>query len=234
MKSIIIWICIILFSVTTIDVKSMSKDTFKITVYESSQKFKALDSMAVNALGVGNIESDYMIEIKKVINAASGKKIKDSKFIWCIKYKNDFYVNLGYCDQIDMNSYYIKLDIVGHYCMTAMRKEIFKPQSAALEMGLVAGAVGVLAGSYHEIIYFERSEWRDTNNKKIPILLVDLSQKEYRNFSRHRNESALATLVTKDDVNKILKKNGIKISEPKTIIDVEAIIIEINKKYEKG
>ena len=55
MKPIIIWVCIVLFSMTIIDVKSMSKDTFKITVYESSQKFKVLDSMVVNALGIGNI-----------------------------------------------------------------------------------------------------------------------------------------------------------------------------------
>ncbi|MBK8886127.1 MAG: hypothetical protein IPN46_06045 [Saprospiraceae bacterium] len=78
-----------------------------------------------------------------------------------------------------------------------------------------------------------KSVWKYDSKKKCPILLTDLSEKEYRNFSWLRNESALLNLVTKKDLKKIMKKNNMNITKPTNVKDVEAIIIEINEKYEK-
>jgi len=223
----------ILTNLVIYSAKCTPKDTFNITIFETSQKFKNRDSLTIDAYAVGFIESEYVIEIKKIINRSTGENVKESKFIWCFKYKNDFYVNLGYCNDISMNSFFVKLDIIGHYCMASLPDYKFIPPSASNIFRYNNGTFGILAGNMSDWAFHGKSVWKYDSKKKCPILLTDLSEKEYRNFSWLRNESALLNLVTKKDLKKIMKKNNMNITKPTNVKDVEAIIIEINEKYEK-
>jgi hypothetical protein len=203
-----------------------SRDTLNVTVFETSQQFRLRDSLKGDFIAIGKLESENLIVVKKLLNKVTGKKIKDAKLVWALKYENKYYVNLGYCDDISMNSYFIKLEIVGNYCMSALTKKMLEPQSAGSTIGSSAGALGSLVGSYSDIVWGIKSQWKEPNsNIKCPILFIDLSEKEYRDYSRYRNESCRLKLLTKKDFQKIAKtkREHYKYTVLEIVNDVETV-----------
>jgi hypothetical protein len=213
-------------------VNATPKDSLSVVLYETSQKFIKGDSVYVDAIAIGQLENQDLIIVKKILNKNNGKKVKDAKLIWALKYKGKIYVNLGYCDDINLNSYFIRLEVIGNYCVSALHPQVFAPPSANnIIMSSIGGAVGVLAGSYSTIVWKNKSQWKDSyTGVQCPVLFLDLTEKGYNDYSQYRNESSRLYLITKKELSKLLKKHGIfETNEIISTTDVKNCINSINK-----
>ncbi len=183
------------------------KDTLEVSLYLTSQDLYYNRPMDVNAIALTDDVTENYFYANKIIDKKTGKKVKDSKFIWAIKYNNGVYVNMGYINDMDVSStigMYIKLEIVGEYCALIYDDRMpYKCLKGARSNGL--GLEGYINSKINEHSD-DKFLWYVSESESVPILYCKLLEKEYRNFQLSRNESCLLQFISKNQLKKIREK----------------------------
>lgn len=197
---------LILFSFTL--VFCGTKDTLEVVLYNTSMELYHDKPMDVDALVITKNLSDNYFFANKIIDKKTGKKVKESKFIWAIKYNNEVYVNMGYIIDIDVPSpsgMYIKLDIVGDYGVLVFDLRMPYKSSKGNRTSTSLGLEGYIVSKLNEK-FDQKYLWYVNKNESVPILYCNLLEKEYRNFQLSRNESCIIQFISKKQLKKIEEK----------------------------
>lgn len=178
-----------------------AKDTLNVTLFYTSLDLYHDKPVDVVALVITDELSSNYFYANKIIDKKTGKKVKDSKFIWAIKYNNGVYVNMGYMDVMTTVGMYIKLDIVGTY--GALIYDERMPYKRALgAMAYGGGIIGHVASKSGGNVG-DKQLWKVSDKNSVTILFCNLLQKEYRNFQMSRNESCILTFISRKDLKKV-------------------------------
>lgn len=199
-------------------------DTLNVTIYQSSQDFYHNRSQSVDAIVLTKEISDHYFYANKIIDRKNGKKLNEYKFIWAIKYNDGIYVNMGYMDLISSVNMYIKLDIVGTYCALVYDERMPYQNKNSLSNG--GGIVGVWNAPASEILR-AKDHWKVEDKKSVPIIVFNLLDNEYRNFSLSRNESCLLTFISRKKLKKLIELY------PDNIVRVEPTADDLLKYIER-
>lgn len=178
-----------------------SKDTLRVTLYETSQDLYLERPFIVNAIVISDEVGSNYFYANKILDTSRNKKVKDSKFIFAIKYKDDVYVNMGYADVITTIGMYIKLDVVGQHAALIYDERMPYKRATGTSNGLSGFAVSKAFG------YADNNHlWSVSEKNKVPIFYCNLTQKEYRNFQMTRNESCLLSFFSLKELVTLKKK----------------------------
>jgi len=188
----------------TYGITAKQKDTIDVVLYMTSQDLLANKPMDIKASLITDEMAANYIFANKIIDKSTGKKVKESKFIWAIKYKGDYYVNMGYTDVMSTTGMYLKMDIVGTYCAIKFDDRMPYPnaKSAFYYGGSVLGYLVAKSQGYAD----DNQVWKVSEKKSVPIFYCNLEDKEYRNFQQNRNESCLLTYFSEKSLNNLIKK----------------------------
>jgi len=182
----------------------------EIGFYKTMEDFKNDNPIGEEYNVVLKSINESSIHIKKVINSKSGKKVKKITNAWAIKYKGEFYFNLGYSTDLNNWKLFIKLDYVGkRYCYALIDKNTPKSiKNSGTNYG--GGLSGVLMKDSNKW----NKNWSNENNEKVKILLIDFKKNKFQN-----GKTAIGSrgnLLKRKDVKKKFKVN-LPLSEIKNI-----------------
>ncbi len=91
----------------------MAKDTIRVRIYDTTADFIARKSKHGEVIVELKDKGSNHLEVKKIIDPGTNKKVKDFKFIWAIEYDSSYYVNMVYSDDQLYHNMFVKLDMVG-------------------------------------------------------------------------------------------------------------------------
>jgi len=186
-----------------LELSGKQKDTMDVVLYETSQDFRKRKSMDVNALLITDELSEHYFMVSKVIHKHNNNKVGDAKFIFAMKVGDSFYVNMGYNEDNYYENMFILLTRVGDkICVTT--DVVVAGSSGAIIGILFGGVLGAVIGSAI-----------DDGNADPYLFYIDLTEKEFRNLSRKRNESCLLKKLNRSGFKKLCKK-----------YDVNTVVIE--------
>lgn len=210
-----------------ISTKFFGKDSLSVKLYTSSLDLYYDKPIDINAIVISNDIGNNYFYANKILNAATNKKVKDSKFIFAIKYKDGVYVNMGYADVITTIGMYIKLDVVGQHAALIYDERMPYKRATGTSNGLAGYAVSKAFG------YVDNNHlWSVSDKNKAPIFYCNLTQKEYRNFQMTRNESCLLTFISLKELVKLKEKYpGHELKENPSAKDLIDFFSAINKHY---
>lgn len=202
-----------------------SKDTLHVTLYETSQDLYLERPFNVNAIVISDEVGNNYFYANKILDTSTNKKVKDSKFIFAIKYKDDVYVNMGYADVITTIGMYIKLDVVGQHAALIYDERMPYKRAKGTSNGLAGYAVSKAFG------YVDNNHlWSVSEKNKVPIFYCNLTQKEYRNFQMTRNESCLLSFFSLKVLVTLKKKYPAhELKENPSANDILSFFEKINK-----
>jgi hypothetical protein len=211
---------ITLLLLNCIHLTGKNQDTLNVVLYKTSEDFRIRKRMDLDAILITDeIKKDYIM-VSKLIRKDNMKKISDSKFIFALEAGGSYYVNMGYSDDHYYEDKFARLNVVGDkICTIANGSTGSNGTSAAVIGGAAGGALGSLVGS---IIDSQKSI-------DYGFLYMDLTEKEYRNFSRKRNEGCLIKSMNMSSFKKLCKKYKIQVVEEPKIEDVNVAIDKINE-----
>jgi hypothetical protein len=221
MNRFLLFLCALFCS----NLQLFAKDTLHVTLYATSQDLYVERPINVNAKVISNKVGNNYFYANKILDTSTNKKVKDSKFIFAIRYKDDVYVNMGYADVITTIGMYIKLDVVGQHAALIYDERMPYKRATGTSNGLAGYAVSKAFG------YVDNNHlWSVSDKNKVPIFYCNLTQKEYRNFQMTRNESCLLTFISLKEIGKLKEKYpDHKLKENPYAKDVLSFFEEINK-----
>tara|TARA_R110002051_G_scaffold147880_1_gene220579 strand:- start:238 stop:903 length:666 start_codon:yes stop_codon:yes gene_type:complete len=165
-------------------------------------------------------ESERFLRITKLLNPATGKKSKKAGYPWAVSYNSIVYFNLRYGTSVQLDELYINPDITGRFCVVYADKETLEVIYQFSTQYYGGGLLGVLINDSGK---WGRN-WKNENDDKIKILIMDTKKLEILN-SKGRGNSAWKVL-SKDNFNEIFDLNydkeilkGLDLKEIKEIID---------------
>ncbi|MCP4176773.1 MAG: hypothetical protein GY756_03325 [bacterium] len=182
-----------------------------VVLYETSEDFMNKIRLDVEATAILYEKSDKHLDIKKIFNKNTGKKIKNFKSVWAIKYNNEKYFNLLYSDNLKQKRVFVKFDIIGKYCAVFINKDTPKIvlKGGGKALALFFGLSGALA---NEIIK-DFSGYKDENGNR--LLFIDTTKIE--EGLGYRYSSSLGNFLNKKELKELT-------------IDIPELLEKVNSK----
>ena len=175
-------------------------------------------------------EGDSYFTMKDLLDPQSKKKIKRGTSSWMIKRGEDYYFNLIYTDDT-MNSFFIRLDIIGRYCAAVLDKDMFNKAKADVNNYPFASFGAMGSGMWalsNNLVGWNRS-LRDTTDSKKYIILINTDERFPKSFPR--NDGSVGNLLTRKKVAQFMENNNMS-GEAKNL-SFEQVIDLIKKENAK-
>lgn len=177
------------------------KETEVVSVFATTTDFLA-NTRTEMLMETRDLGESYIIT-KQFLDTQTGKRIKGAGASWAIKRGEDYYFNMVYSDDI-LNGIYVKLNIIGRYCLSILDKKTFNKVKAGSVNPYGVSALGILANSS---ISWNKA-LTDSTDSKHYIVFIDTKSIEPRDFPRR--ESSHANLLSRKKVTEIMKNNNIE------------------------
>ncbi len=145
-----------------------------IEIYDTTTDFVNKTPLNISAKAVITNESNQHIKIKTIIE--NGYVIKNWKYFWAIKYKNNIYFNTLYSKDMGGATLFVKLDLQGDICSIILDKNTPKAISVEDHLKSAAYSTGGLVGA---------------------SLLLTVSSPQYKWKDKHGNEKIIVLIETK-------------------------------------
>ncbi len=146
------------------------------------------------------------LQIKDFINKKTNQEFSNGRNAWALKYNNDYFVNLGYSVDLTNWDSFIKLDVIGRYCLFFVSSESYLNDIADNQYGL--GLVGVLGNTIGK----PKNSFVDKNNKKYSIHFIDTNELHKHGFGSKSFKVSISFLLTKRRLKKIIEKNNLELN----------------------
>ncbi|WP_188929438.1 hypothetical protein [Dyadobacter endophyticus] len=172
-----------------------------VSVFPTTMDFLS-DNKTEALLEVRSSGDAYFIT-KKILDIQTKKRIKGAGSTWAIKRGESYYFNMIYSDDF-LNGIFIKLDVVGRYCLSLLDKSTFNRVKAGSVNPYGGGALGLLANSS---ITWNKA-LKDSTDSKRYIVFIDT--KSIEPADSPRKEGSRGNLLTRKKVSELMKNNNIE------------------------
>ena len=170
-----------------------------IKLYQTTRDFIKESAWDVDAVALITNESDYHLQIEKIVDSSTRKNIKRGHSVWAIEYKGDKYFNLGYSGDLNRWGLYIKFDIIGRYSVIIIDDNIpFNTKTDTRNFG--GGLEGILI---KEASTWGKN-WEDESESKKKILFIDTHDLDRNAHFSHNAQCATANYLTKSKLKEIM------------------------------
>ncbi len=171
-----------------------------VSLFETTNDF--LYDIKTEALMELRTSGETYFVAKKILDVHSKEKIKGAGISWAIKRGEDYYFNLIYSHDI-MTGFFVKLDIIGRYCVAILDKDTYKKAKASAFNPYGGSALGLLANSstsWNKVV-------KDSADSKRYLIFIDTKLTEPKDFPR--KESSYGNLLTRKKVAEMMKNNNV-------------------------
>ncbi len=165
-----------------------------------------------------------VISAKKIIEKETSKKFSEGQRSWALKYNNNFFFNLGYSSDVNSWGNWVKIDIVGKYCLI-----IINPKSSLVrQIGSNNGGLGLEGLLNKESVKWGKN-FVNNKNENIKMIFIDTENQSDPFMSRYKG--SIGDLLTRKDLKKLSKKHNIDFDEENaTFENVIDFIEQLNSK----
>ncbi len=159
------------FMCLVVQIVTAQKKEIPVTLYETGEHMLQKNAMDVQAIAVVKKQGTKHIFIQKIVDAATGKKIKGVN-PWALEYNGENYFHLAFSHDLNKPNLYVKLDIEGKYCATFIddgTADIVLNADTQYEYGLLGfGVSKAISGN---------KNWKTRYGYKRKILFMDTTQR---------------------------------------------------------
>lgn len=159
-----------------------------------------IDNKTDAAVVIHSSGESYMVT-RGMSDPQTGKKLKGIGAPWVIKRGSDYYFNMIYSNDI-MSGIYVKLDIVGRYCVSVLDKNTYGKVKGNSVNLYGMGALGILASNS---VTWNKS-LKDSTDSKRYIVFIDTKEIEPRDSPK--NEGSRANLLGRKKVAEMMQHNN--------------------------
>lgn len=139
-----ILILLILFSSLTLTFLFSQPSDISAHYYFTTEHFLANQQSSEPVQFILNAQGPEFIFIKDVIDPATSKSSKEGRKAWAIEYDGDTYIHLFHSPYSRADGLFIKLDVVGRFCLAVMDEDFTAQHNKASPSTYGGGIAGVL------------------------------------------------------------------------------------------
>jgi len=156
----------------------VSQNITGVEFYRSMDDFLYEESVGENYKVTRKSISNTCIQIKKIKDPKSGKRLHNIHKAWAIKYKDNYYSNVGYTKEYQDLHLYILMDYIGdRYCYSILNpkadKALKRPKPIPIPLSVGHVVANAIRFSTYDKAFFSK-KWKTKKGKKYEVILIDL------------------------------------------------------------
>ena len=135
----------------------IAQDTLAVKLIMSTKDLLNNQVTNDNVLAIVKESGENYLAVKKIIDANTLKKSKPAQMAWAIEFRGEPYFNMKYMDNFIGTDFFVKFDIVGHYCLLWLDMDGFralewhrKQEYRTAGGGMLMDDATTWAGSWHD------------------------------------------------------------------------------------
>jgi hypothetical protein len=179
----------------------LAQDTIKVDLYKTTDDYikrKVTDtsvSLIVKEIGENHIQ------LKKFVDAKTGKNLSNKNASWALVYKGSTYLNLGYTNDLNNWKVFLKLNLEGNNFCASFIDETTP--------NIVKNSGNYYGGGLTGVLIKESNKWGKNwfkkDGSKAKILFMNLHKQNQPSSNRHK--STIGYFITKKELADKLQLN---------------------------